>query len=185
MHFAFQPEEWTMAKATPEQTSMSNNAALNKMVKEHMVAAFAAGMVPVPIGGMVVISAVQLHLLKRVAEKFDIPFSKNAIRAILGALIGGVVPAMSGPLLTSLVKEIPVAGMVLGVVTMPVLSATTTYAVGHIFIEHFESGGTLLSLDIETAKARFAQLFKKGVEAAENMAHAAETNTDQPEEDEK
>lgn len=47
------------------------------MVTEYVIAAFEAKMVSVSIGKIVVISDLQLHFLKRVAEKFNIPFSKN------------------------------------------------------------------------------------------------------------
>ena len=53
---------------------------------------------------------------------------------------------------------------------MPIISAATTYAVGQIFIQHFESGGTLLSFDAEKAMGLFKGLFKKGRVEAEEMA---------------
>jgi hypothetical protein len=36
------------------------------------------------------------------------------------------------------------------------LGATVSFALGQVFIEHFESGGTLLDLDPDSASARLA-----------------------------
>jgi hypothetical protein len=45
---------------------------------------------------------------------------------------------------------------------MPVFAGAATYAIGKVFIQHFEAGGTLL--DFEPAKVRehFRQQFEKG-----------------------
>jgi hypothetical protein len=40
-----------------------------------------------------------------------------------------------------------VFGMLAGAFVMPVLSAGATYAIGKAFVQHFESGGTLLDFN--------------------------------------
>jgi uncharacterized protein (DUF697 family) len=57
---------------------------------------------------------------------------------------------------------IPVVGSVLGLVTTPMVASASTYALGKIFIQHFESGGTFLDFDPSKVKTHFSQQFEKG-----------------------
>ena len=47
----------------------------------------------------------------------------------------------------SALKAIPVVNILAAGFVMPVLSAGATYAIGKAFIQHFESGGTLLDFN--------------------------------------
>jgi uncharacterized protein (DUF697 family) len=47
-------------------------------------------------------------------------------------------------------------GSVLGGLTIGALEATVTFALGQVFIEHFESGGTLLDFDAAVAREALA-----------------------------
>jgi hypothetical protein len=52
--------------------------------------------------------------------------------------------------------------MVAGGISVAALSFATTYAVGNLFIQHFESGGTLLDFDPAKTREYFATQFKQG-----------------------
>jgi len=58
-----------------------------------------------------------------------------------------MIPATSGIGAASTLKFVPVIGTLAAVFVMPVLSAGATYAIGKAFIQHFESGGTLLDFN--------------------------------------
>ena len=58
------------------------------------------------------------------------------------------------------VKTIPVVGTTIGVITMPTLSVATTCALGRVFIQHFETGGTFLDLDPEKLREHFRAEFE-------------------------
>jgi hypothetical protein len=45
---------------------------------------------------------------------------------------------------------------------MPTLAGASTYAVGRVFIQHFECGGTILSFDPEKVRAHFEKEFEEG-----------------------
>jgi uncharacterized protein (DUF697 family) len=157
------------------QTVTPSKEDLDKLVRNHMIAAFGAGLVPIPVADLAAMTAVQINLVRKIASCFEVPFSRNAVKSIIGALLGGaVVPAYGAPLLASLAKAIPVAGGIIGLAAMPTISAAMTYAVGHVFIQHFESGGTLLTFDTKKAGELFKRLFKKGQEEAEVMSDLGE-----------
>lgn len=163
--------------ATEEKTervpSVSNKQ-VRQLVREHMIAAFAAGLVPFPIIDIAIMSGVQLNLVRKLAGAYGVPFSKNAGKGILGALAGGVLSASAGPALGGLLKAIPVLGTTFGIVSMPTLSSAATYAIGRLFIEHFESGGTLLTFNTKKTAAAFRRYFKTGkTEAAKTKSDGA------------
>ncbi len=74
--------------------------------------------------------------------------------------------AVEPVLLASVVKFIPVIGETAGVVAMPILAGATTYAVGKVFVQHFASGGTLLTFDPDKVKEYYAQMFEEGKKVA-------------------
>jgi hypothetical protein len=54
---------------------------------------------------------------------------------------------------------------------MSIIGGASTYALGKVFIQHFESGGTFLDFDPEKVKEHFATLYKEG----ENIATTPKT----------
>lgn len=132
------------------------------LVRMSMYYATGLGLVPVPVFDLVGITGVQLDLLRRLSNLYGVKFSKDAGKNIIASLVGGGVSFSVAPLLASAVKLVPVVGSVLGVVMMPVTGGATTYALGKVFIAHFESGGTILSFDPQAVKAFYAEQLKEG-----------------------
>ena len=58
-----------------------------------------------------------------------------------------MIPATSGMGAASALKAVPIVNLLVAGFVMPVLSAGATYAIGKAFIQHFESGGTLLDFN--------------------------------------
>jgi uncharacterized protein (DUF697 family) len=84
-------------------------------------------------------------------------------KSVIASLTGGVAATGVGKgMLVSLAKGIPFVGPVLGAAAMPAVAGASTYAVGQVFIQHFESGGTFLDFDPDKVKAYFAEQFDKG-----------------------
>lgn len=83
---------------------------------------------------------------------FGVPFEKESGAALFASVAGGLVSTKSGRRIgRALLKAIPGVGWVLGAVAMPILGGSSTYAIGLMFIRHFENGGTLA--DFRTAEA--------------------------------
>ncbi|HWL15405.1 MAG TPA: hypothetical protein VNR00_07365, partial [Opitutus sp.] len=62
----------------------------------------------------------------------------------------------------ALAKTIPGFGSVVGIVTLPVVAGAITYAVGKVFVQHLESGGTFLSFKVPDVQAGFLREVEKG-----------------------
>jgi uncharacterized protein (DUF697 family) len=122
------------------------------------------GLIPIPIVDWAAITATQLKMLKNLADHYEVEFSEHRGKSVIGALVGGSLPGLTGSTAKSLLKFIPGIGGLVGMVVAPALAGASTYALGKVFIMHFESGGTLLDFDPEKVRAHFADEFEKGKE---------------------
>jgi uncharacterized protein (DUF697 family) len=136
-------------------------------ISKHVGAALGFGFIPLPFVDFIGISGVQLDMLYRLCRIYDVDFSTQAARSVIGALIGTGLPMQ--PLLTSGLKLIPGIGTVAGMVAAPALAGAATYALGRVFVQHFETGGTLLTFDASKMKAHFEHALSEGKNVVAGM----------------
>jgi uncharacterized protein (DUF697 family) len=106
-----------------------------------------AGLIPVPVVDIAAVGGLQIQMVRRLSQIYDVEFSENRTKAIVASLAGSLIPATSGIGAASLLKAVPVLGTITAGFVMPALSAGATYAIGKAFIQHFASGGTLLDFN--------------------------------------
>jgi len=139
----------------------SRAAEANVIVRKYMNWSFAGGLIPLPVIDVVAISGVQMKMLYELSKLYGAPFKAHLAKPVIATLLGSIGPSMAtGGALSLGMKSVPVVGTALGVLTMPALSVAATYAVGRVFIAHFESGGTLLDFDAEKVRAHFRAEFE-------------------------
>jgi uncharacterized protein (DUF697 family) len=131
------------ATAAPE----SRAEVATKLVDRFAIWSGVAGLVPIPVVDLLCVGGLQVQMLRRLSQIYDVEFSQNRGKAIIAALAGTMIPATSGMGAASALKAVPVLGMLAGGFVMPALSAGASYAIGKAFIQHFESGGTLLDFN--------------------------------------
>jgi uncharacterized protein (DUF697 family) len=119
----------------------------SKMVNRFAIWSGAAGLVPLPLLDVAAVGGIQLQMLRRLSQVYDVPFSQNKGKSIIASLAGSAIPASSGMGVASALKMWPGIGTAVSALTMPALSAAATYAIGKAFIEHFKSGGTFLDFN--------------------------------------
>jgi uncharacterized protein (DUF697 family) len=130
-------------------------------VKRYMYWSMGAGLIPLPVVDLAAVTAIQLKMISDLAKQYGQKFSRDSGKAVLGSLLGGTVPAVAGPVAASALKGLPVIGQAVGAAAMPGVAGASTYAVGKVFIQHFESGGTMLDFDPDRVRAYYAQEFEK------------------------
>lgn len=124
--------------------------------------ATAAGFITIPGVDTLTISGVQLKMVYDLCKIYKVPFKKEAVLAVAGAALGGSLTTTASFGVASFgLSKIPYIGSILSIATQPAISFATTYAVGMIFIKHFESNGTLIDFDLESTKAVFDDQFEK------------------------
>jgi uncharacterized protein (DUF697 family) len=139
--------EQTAASLTKEVAQSEREQLATKLVNRFAVWSGAAGLIPVPVVDIVTVAGLQLQMLRRISQIYNVSFSENRGKALLASLAGSLIPASSGLGAVSALKAVPVIGTLTAGLVMPVLSAGATYAIGKAFIQHFESGGTLLDFN--------------------------------------
>jgi len=131
------------AEASPEQ----RDEMAAKLIDRFAVWSGVAGLIPVPVADAVAVGGLQIQMLRRLSQIYDVPFSENRGKALIASLAGSMIPATSGIGAASALKFVPVLGILASAFVMPVLSAGATYAIGKAFVQHFASGGTLLDFN--------------------------------------
>jgi uncharacterized protein (DUF697 family) len=126
---------------------VSREETASRLVDRFSVWSGVAGLVPLPIVDVVAVGGLQVQMLRRLSQIYDVEFSENRGKSLIAALAGSMIPATSGMGAASALKFVPVIGTLAAVFVMPVLSAGATFAIGKAFIQHFESGGTLLDFN--------------------------------------
>jgi uncharacterized protein (DUF697 family) len=128
---------------TPEQ----RKEFANQLVNRFAIWSGVAGLIPMPVLDVFAVGGLQLQMVRRLSQLYSVNFSENSGKAIIASLAGSMIPTTSGLGAASTMKFVPVIGTLTASFLMPTLSAGATYAIGRAFIQHFESGGTLLDFN--------------------------------------
>lgn len=156
------------------KVAVPNIVRAESLVRKNIYICSAIGLIPLPAIDLVALTGVQLNMLYQLSRIYDIPFKREAAKSVLAALLGGGgSTALAQSASASALKSIPILGTIIGGAALPVLAGASTYAVGKVFIQHFESGGTFLTFDPEKVKAYFAKVQEEGkAVAAEVLGRA-------------
>lgn len=151
--------------------AIPTTAPADATIKKHMLAALAVGLVPMPWVDLAGLAGLQLNLVRSLAKIYAVEFSSQIGKSAVGALLGGGIPVSLSANLGSLAKGLPGLGWIVGGTSAAVFGAASTYALGKVFAQHFESGNTLLTFDPAAAKAYYAQQYEQGkAEVRKNFA---------------
>ena len=131
------------------------------VVKTYLPWAAGAGILPLPGVDVAAITGVQLRMLARLAEEYGVPFKEQAAKSIVAALMAMLVQNTLTGGLASAFKFVPVVGPLLGIAVLPAIAAAGTFAMGKVFITHFEAGGTFLDFDPKKVQDYFRVEFEK------------------------
>ncbi len=150
----------------------------DEIVRRSVLYALGAGLVPLPVIDLAAITYVQVKMLKRLSSWYGFEFSENRGKSYVSSLLSSVLAtsAAYGAVGRS-ISLIPGVGRAFALVTMPVFSGAATYAVGRVFIQHFESGGTFLDFEPEKVKKYFAGVYKQGRSFVANMQKQEQAQT--------
>lgn len=142
-------------------------AQATEIVKRNMLWSAGAGVLPVPMLELVAITAVEIKLINELAQHYKLPFRNDLAKSAVLSLVGSLGSVTLGKLLAfSTMRAIPVFGPLLAVVAVPGMAAAITYAIGKVFIAHFEAGGTLLDFKPAAMRDYFRAQYGDGLKQA-------------------
>jgi uncharacterized protein (DUF697 family) len=148
----------------PVNTERSANA--DAIIRNHMMWSMGAGLIPVPIADFFAVSAIQLDMIRQMCKLYEIDFKETEGKAVITSLTGSGLARLGA---RAAIKFIPGVGSVLGGITMSILSGGSSYALGEVFKQHFETGGTFLDFDMKRLKKFYNEKFEKGKKVAEKL----------------
>ncbi|WP_146587874.1 YcjF family protein [Puniceibacterium confluentis] len=120
----------------------------------------AGGVVPVPYLDLLAIGAVQVQMVRKISAAYGMEADEQTLKALITSLLGTLAPAaVSTSLLGSSVKLIPFSGTLIGSAGMAAFAAASTYAIGKVFVRHFEGGGSMLDFSVEAIKKDLQEEF--------------------------
>lgn len=134
----------------------------SNIVKNHVIASLTLGLVPVPLFDLAALTATQMSLLNSLSEYYDVDPDGSDKKSLVTSLIGGSLPIAGVLGLSSMTKLIPGIGSLIGSASLSLSAGAVTYAIGQVFIMHFEAGGTFEDFDPKVAKAYFKREFNNG-----------------------
>ncbi|CAA6826283.1 MAG: Unknown protein [uncultured Thiotrichaceae bacterium] len=150
--------------------SMQNKHVVAKnIVKSHMIAGMALGMVPAPLFDIAALTATELNMLRTLSKHYDIDFDEQKSKVLVTSLLSGSLPVLTVLSLSSVAKLIPGIGTFAGGMSMTVLAGAVTYATGQVFIRHFDLGGTLEDFDSQYWQTYFKQELEEGKSFVKNQ----------------
>jgi uncharacterized protein (DUF697 family) len=138
-----------------------------EIVRHYVWWSLGAGLVPVPFLDMIVIAGIQLKMISEISKVYGVEFSASRGQAIVGSLIGAVFPEFMATVVATFLKTVP-GGIAGG--TMVFFSGAAAWALGKVFIQHFESGGTFLNFEPGQAREYFKEQFAEGRKIASTMS---------------
>ncbi len=142
-------------------------AKASEIIKRNMLWSAGAGVLPVPVLELVAVTTVELKLVKELADLYETGYRKDLAKAAVLSLIGSLGSATLGKMLAmSSLRAIPVLGHAVAVASVPAFAAAVTYAIGRVFVAHFETGGTLLDFDSTKVREYFRNEFAAGMKKA-------------------
>lgn len=142
-----------------ELVPVGKRHAADQIIRKNIYWAMGSCVFHVPWIELSGIAIFQIKMLKELCALYGMRFSEQRAKIVLSSLFATVSACTVGHgFLKRVVKAIPVIGHVGGIITLSSMAAIFTYALGQVFVRHFEKGGTYLNFDPETSKEEFARL---------------------------
>jgi uncharacterized protein (DUF697 family) len=141
----------------------------DSIITQHVKFSMIAGAIPFPIVDIVAVTAIQMDMLKQLAATYGVDFNVERGKSLATSIMGATLGSFIGRLGASALKAIPGIGTLLGIGSQVVFAGASTFALGKVFQDHFESNGDLLTINLEEMKKQFEAFLKKGKEFAENL----------------
>jgi uncharacterized protein (DUF697 family) len=151
VHLVVAPAAPVPAGAGVEETRRRSLA--RSIVERHAAYAAVGGLIPVPLANVAGITGVIVRMVKRLSDLYGVPFERDRARAVVVGLMGGAMPTGLAAVTTSTLVYIVPGSNLIGLAVSSLAGAACTRAIGRIFVEHFESGATLVDFPVEQINA--------------------------------
>lgn len=140
------------------QTISDKRQSAEKIVRNHTLWGALVSLIPIPLLDLGSVAMVQEDMLRDLCKLYNIPFNEKDIKNRIITVTGGSLPRV----MASVIKRVPVVGLVIGEAALPVLVGASTYTMGNVVMLHFEEGGKTVEITPDAAKGFYVQLAERG-----------------------
>ncbi len=137
-------------------TQLGGDARTRRRVAERIVERHAnysalGGVIPLPVLNVGAVTAIIVRMVKALSSVYGAPFERDRARAIVLGLIGGLAPTAASTMTASTLLFLMPGSNLVGLAVSSVTASACARRIGSIFVEHFESGATLLDFPLSRA----------------------------------
>ncbi|MCU0392580.1 MAG: DUF697 domain-containing protein [Thermoflexibacter sp.] len=161
------------------EINQNKKAKADKIVQNSVLWTIGAGFIPIPIADMVAVTAIQIDMIKKISELYEVNYSEANLKSWISTLSGSVISRFGA----DAIKFIPGIGSVIGGISVAALSGASTYAVGQVFIEHFENGGNFSNFEVDKFVDFYKKQFERGRSFVEDLQKKKDNSEEVPFED--
>ena len=115
------------------------------------------GAIPLPLIDSLSVGVTVYEMIEALAKHYETPFKRDQAKALSAALVGALAAPGIGQLATGLLRTILPWAWIIGAVASATSAAMFTRYVGEAFVNHFESGGTALDVNVTRIRAQVLQ----------------------------
>jgi uncharacterized protein (DUF697 family) len=162
------------AALNESEEMMHEKVKADQIVRSHVLWSMGAGLIPLPLFDLAAVAAIQMDMLQQLAALYKVDYSKSMGKTFVSALTGSTFAKIGA----TLIKSIPGIGTILGGISMSALSGASTYAVGQVVINHLETSGDFLNIDLAWAKRAYSEAFEEGKKVVSDLEEEQEEAQD-------
>ena len=103
-----------IANSTSATSVEERGELASKLVDRFSIWSGVAGLVPLPVVDVLAVGGLQVQMVRRLSQIYNVEFSANRGKALIAALAGCMIPATSGMGAASALKAVPFFGSLVG-----------------------------------------------------------------------
>ncbi|MBM4386167.1 MAG: DUF697 domain-containing protein [Deltaproteobacteria bacterium] len=139
----------------------------DECIRYHALLAGFAGLVPVPIADVAGIGAVQVRMIQKLAEIYEVDIDLTVIKQLIATMLGAKLTQTMFSWIASFIKGLPGPGTIIGEAIQGVISMPTTFAIGKAAKAYFRSS---MSLGVAGLQEAYNEGLKEGKDFARSNA---------------
>src|SRR5262252_3155474 len=145
--------EATSARVTGAASSARDDPARRRaqalrIVNRHAGYSAVGGIIPLPVASFAGVTAVIIRMVKVLSAHYGVAFERDRARAIVVGLVAGAMPTGLAAVTSSTLLYVVPGSTLVGLAVSSVTAVACTRGIGRIFVEHFESGATLIDFPV-------------------------------------
>ncbi len=134
-----------------------------QLINRNILIAVGCGLLPMPLVDAAGVATIEIVMIGELAKIYGFPFpNRLALIKMFLSVVGSIGSIYVVSHSRSALTTIPLIGYLASATVYSMANGVAVFAVGKVFQHHFESGGTLLSLDKKSTKKLYHSEYQRG-----------------------